>query len=371
MKTNLKKVLKSPVFNFALIIGLTVLVLWFSLKDDGREILSMIRGANKWLLVFMLGLMVLERWIDGWGLSLEARVFKKDYKVRQGFVDAYTASLFNNITPSASGGQFAQVYIFRKQGLDVSSAISVLWMDFINYQTTMSVFVLALILLRFPYFYGHYSQFFLIVIFGFIVNSALIFVLWVSVKFPRFYRWLTTTGFNIGIRMHLIKNRDKAKQKLDEQLERFEKQIDMISCDKKMIFLVALSNLIRLLMYYSIAFIAARALHFQLSWKLYIDTIALSSFVAMVNAFMPMPGSAGGTEATFVLMFSTIFGTTKAKAIMILWRVITYYFQTLVGAGIYLWARMQPVVIHDNMQEIPAETETNGKIEQKSKEEER
>ena len=66
---------------------------------------------------------------------------------------------------------------------------------------------------------------------------------------------------------------------------------------------------------------------------------SLSSFVAIINAFLPMPGSSGGTEATFVLMFGTIFTGTQAASIMIVWRFVTFYQVLIVGCIVFLYAR--------------------------------
>lgn len=357
MKAKLKKLIRNPVFNVILVVSLTVLVLWLSLRDNGDEILSIVHNASWWMLGAIAAMMVFERWIHGWGLAKECRLSVKHYTYGQGFVNAYTAGLFNNITPSASGGQFAQVFIFRRQGVPTSDAIGVLWLDFIVYQTTMSLFVLLLLILRFAYFYGKYSQFFIIVIFGFLINSAVIFLLWALATHPRFYHWVTTSGLSLGSKLHLVKDKEKTKKSIDGQLARFDQEIVILRAHKKTILLVALSDLLRLLIYYSVPFFAAIALHIEVKASLYIDCLALASFVSMVNAFLPLPGSSGGTEATFILMFSTIFGRIQATSIMLVWRILTYYFQTIVGAGVYIYAKTRPPVFYDNLLEIPEESD--------------
>ncbi len=357
MKNRLKKLFKNPIFNIALILVLSLIVMWFTMKDNGDDIVDMIKKSNKTILIAMFLLMIFERIVDGWGIAKQCQVTNKYYSTKQGFVNAYTASLFNNITPSASGGQFAQLFIFRRQGMSVTSAVSVLWLNFIIYQTTMSIFVLVLLLWKFTYFYTKYSNLFFIVVLGFIVNSAVIFMLWALIKFPRIYRWITTKGLAIGHKLHLVKDPVKTKDGIDRQLNQFDQEVRILNDNKRMIFFVALSHLVRLVIIYSVPFLAACALQFEVTPSMYFDTLALASFVAMVNAFVPSPGSSGGTEATFVLMFSTIFGTVKASTMMILWRVVTYYFQTIVGAIVYGYARSRPVIIYDNIQEIPDKTE--------------
>ena len=102
------------------------------------------------------------------------------------------------------------------------------------------------------------------------------------------------------------------------------------------------------------SFFCAIALHIPIGFDKMLDVLALSSFVAMVNAFVPLPGSSGGTEASFILMFSTLFNRIDVSSIMILWRVMTYYFQTLLGGVVFLYGKTRPIVIHDNIQLMPA-----------------
>ena len=47
---------------------------------------------------------------------------------------------FSGITPSATGGQFAQAYTFSKQGVKLTSASSIMVMMFITYQIGMNIF---------------------------------------------------------------------------------------------------------------------------------------------------------------------------------------------------------------------------------------
>lgn len=341
MKKRIKEIVSSTPFNIGLIFALAVLVLWLTLKDDGPAVIDTLKKVDVRILLLILLLMIFERAMLGWGLAYECRLTHPKYTVGQGFVNSYVAGLFNDITPGASGGQIAQTYIFRKQGIPVSNSIGVLWLDFIVYQTTMCLFVLILIILRFPYFYANYSQFFLIVIFGFLIAAGIIVLLWLLASSPRFYRWLTTKGIDIGVKLHIVKDKQKTLASLNTQLDQFSKEIEVLKHHKKMILLLSLEDFLRLLLYYSVPFLCAVALHIHVTWMDYINSVALSSFVAMVNAFLPMPGSAGGTEATFILMFSTIFSKVHATSIMILWRITTFYQVLVIGSLVFAWARVQ------------------------------
>lgn len=341
---NLKKIFKSYIFNISLVVLFTGFVLWLTLKDNYREIISMISQARiEWLVVIFL-LAIFYQVIIGWILRKLTVLSNPHYKMSQGVINAFVASFFHGVTPSASGGQFAQIYIFKKQGVGVTDSASILWMDFIIYQSTMVASVLLLLVFRFSYFYKHYSQFFLLVLIGFAVNSAIIIGLWALATFPQVYTWISTKGIEIGAKLHIIKNKDKTLKNLDVQLVRFASETKKLKAHKETIIKVILANFLRLFVYYSIPFFCAKALNIPVGVESILDILALSSFVSMINCFIPIPGASGGTEATFVLMFSTIFGKISATSIMILWRLITYYFVMVLGGLTFIYAKTMPDV---------------------------
>lgn len=339
MWNKIKKLFSSTLFNIFLIIGLAAIVLGYTLKADGENVIETLKSVSIPGLILIILLMVFERFLLGVGLAEECKLTHPKYTYKQGFINAYVAGLFNNITPGASGGQVAQGYIFRKQGIPISNSIGVLWLDFIVYQSTMCLLVLFLIIVKFPYFYSNYSQFFLIVLAGFAVGAAIIVFLWVLAVSPKFYHWLTTSGIEIGYKLHIVKDKQLTLAKLNAQLEQFSKEIYVLKTHKKLIVFLAVDDLIRLLIYYSIPFLCALVLKIPVSADMYFNMVALSSFVAMVNAFLPMPGSSGGTEATFVLMFSTLFTTTQSASIMLLWRLVTFYQVLIIGSIVFLYAK--------------------------------
>ena len=353
MKNKIKRILKSTPFNIALIFVLTGIVFYITVKDQAGEILHMFQNADIKFILLIFLLLVAEKCLLGWGLATECQQSHPNYRISQGIVNAYVAGLFNNITPGASGGQIAQGYIFRKQGVPYSNSIGVLWLDFIVYQSTMTVYVLLLLVLRFGYFYSNYSQFFLIVIAGFAVSSAIIVFLWLLARSPRFYTWLTTSGIYIGAKLHLVKNKEATLKKLDEQLQAFGREIVVLQTHKQMIAQLVLITVIRLTIQYSVPFFAAKALRIPVGTDQLLNIISLSAFVSMVNAFLPMPGSSGGTEATFVLMFSTIFNSVDAASIMILWRVMTFYMVLIIGSIVFAWAKAQKNVPIETEERIP------------------
>ena len=145
--------------NLLLILALTGFALWFALKDNYQQVVKCISQMNLLSLVIVLLWGVLFTAVWGFVYYILGRKYTENYTPGKGMLVAFIGSFFSGITPSSTGGQFVQAYIMKKQGIKVSDGASLLWADFIIYQTTMMVYVSILFLLRFAYYsVGIYCQ---------------------------------------------------------------------------------------------------------------------------------------------------------------------------------------------------------------------
>lgn len=326
-----KKLFNNYIFNFALIILIGMLVGHIVLKDNGAQILSMIKRLDFTAFLILVFCAVFYQAIIGQIITELCRTVKKDYKLFQGFVNATVAGLFQGITPSATGGQFAQIYVFKKQGIDFSDAAGILWLDFIVYQTTFVAYTLLMILFKFRYFIGTYREYMGLVIIGFIINGSVIVSLMLMVLVPSVYKWISHQGIDLLVKIKLVKDKESSIKKLDNRLAEFELGINRLKSNGNLILRLIVLNVIRLTFYYSIPAICAALLGIEVSFTLFVDMIVLASFVSLVNAFNPLPGASGGMEAMYLVMFSYPLGSYQAISTMFLWRMTSFYFVLILG----------------------------------------
>ncbi len=334
----MKKNSKSYIFNFLLIIGFTFIVLWFSLKDDCSDILNQLSGVPWYWLVIILCWGLLYNCIIAWIYKTFGKQYKKNYSNIDALENAFIGTFFSGITPSATGGQFAQMYIMKKQGIKMSDAASILWADFIVYQTTMMVYVTLLFALVFGTVYEK-NAFFLLVFCGYIVNICVICALWTMALFPKAFVKLSQWGVILLCKLHIIKNREQTLEQWTVQIEAFTGEINRLKSDKRLIIKTVFINLLRLTMLYALPYVVCLAMNRPLPLSMLVTVIAMSSFVTMANTFIPIPGASGGTEWAFVAIFSGIIDSTLAKSVMILWRFSTYHFVMIVGGLIFVLAK--------------------------------
>ena len=216
-----------------------------------------------------------------------------------------------------------------------------LWLEFIVYQSVLTLVSLFFIILKFPFFFANYSNLFVIVLIGFVLNTAIIFFIYGLAKFRRLHDWIKNKGVYLGHKLHLVKDPQKAIEGIEIQLEKFRLESDKLRHNKQVIVKCALLCVLRLLLYYAVPYIVFLALGVPFSFDMFINAIAMGSFVSIATGLIPIPGASGGAEAIFVLMFGNLFGTNLISGAMLLWRFFTFYLVMFVGAICFAYLRLK------------------------------
>lgn len=325
---------KKYVLNILIILAITIIAMYFSLKDNFAAIVDAIQGMSfgSVLLIICWGLLI--NGVVGVAYYLLGKQYKKGYSLLGGIVVAFVGTFFAGVTPSSTGGQFGQVYVLKKQGISYSDGLSLLWADFIIYQTTMMIYVTILFMLRFTH-YVDLNAWVWLVAAGYLVNVVVILALYTMALCPKLYVWLSEKLVKILGKLHIVADPERQASVWSENVRGFTREIKKLSHNWKLILQVSLVNVVRLTLYFSLPFVVSKALGIALPWGDLIDTIALSSFVIMANAFIPLPGASGGTEVFFAMLFTAMLGPLTG-AVLLLWRLSSYYLPVMAGALVFI-----------------------------------
>lgn len=324
---------KKYFWNIVLIVAVTAVAMYFALKDNFKDIVETIAKMNFFSLLIVLAWGLAINGVIGIGYTILARHYKKNYSIQEGIIVAFVGTFFAGITPSSTGGQIGQAYVLKKQGINYSDGASLLWADFIIYQTTMMLYVTVLFFARFSH-YVNLNSWIWIVGAGYLVNMAVIIALYTVAIFPNFYIKLCEKFFHFLGRLHLFRGFEQKAETWVKRVAGFTKETKALSQNKRLILSLVLVNLVRLTLYFSLPFVVAVALGIHLHPSQYFDTLALASFVVMANSFVPLPGAAGGTEVFFTMLFQQMLGKLTG-AVLLLWRFSSYYIPMIVGAIIF------------------------------------
>ncbi|MGN1343899.1 MAG: YbhN family protein, partial [Traorella sp.] len=273
-------------------------------------------------------------------LALSLYVITKEtyphFSFKDAYKDAYIGGFFSGITPSSSGGQFGQMYIYQLQGIKPSDSASILWLDFVMYQVVLMFYTAVLVILKFPVFFKESYLLFSLIFMGFLINGIVLVCLLLIIFMPRQFRKICMSIVKVLSKIHLLKNPDSIIEKLNHTLYDFHVNVHANRKNIKLLGKLFLVNVLRLTVYYSIPYAIGLILGIKVD---FMNSLALSSYVSMANAFFPIPGASGGTEIMFQSLYSMILQMDYVSVILILWRVVTFHLSIVIGSGIFIYEK--------------------------------
>lgn len=325
---------KKYIINILLILLIGGISIALSIGKNFNQVMSAFYHSKlNWIFAILI-VMACYYVLDALSLWLFARVYKKEYRIKQALVNAMTGIFFNNITPFASGGQFAQVYVFNKQGINPTFSASILLMCFICYQSILVLYTGVVFLLKYQYFVSTHAGMLSLATLGFLVNFIVIIGLFGGAKSKRFQHFLTHNVIWVLNKLRIVKNYQDTCISIEQYLSDFRHQLNVLQHNKLVVIQSCLCNVFKLTFLYSIPFFACKALNLDVSWNQFFDFIGLCSFIYMINAFLPIPGASGGSEGIYLLLFGFL-GTVGVSSSMFLWRFMSYYLGLIIGGLIF------------------------------------
>lgn len=325
---------KKYFFNIALILIIGGVSIYLSIGKQFDQVIHAFEEARiSWIAV--MGIVMFSYYLfDALSLWYFGLAYKKDYSFKQSFINAISGTFFNGITPFASDGQFAQVYIFNKQGIPPTNSASILLMCFICYQSVLVLYTGIVLLFKYQYFVEDQPAVFSLAILGFLINFVVILGLFGGAKSKKLQNFLTHNVLRFLSKIHIVKDYESTCVKIEQYLADFREQLNFLQRNKPVLVKSCLCNFMKLTIIYSMPFFAAKALNLNVSWNQFFDFLGLCSFIYLINAFLPIPGASGGSEGVYVLLFSFL-GTVGTSSSLFLWRFMSYYMGLIIGGLVF------------------------------------
>lgn len=319
------------VISFIIIAIITSLVLYFSLKDDYKNIIHEIKTINKlWFLVAFI--MMFMYWlIKALVRKKLVSKFNKNYK----FIDSFKLSLqlnfFNGVTPFATGGEPYEVYSLTKHGIKGTDSTNIMIQNFITYQIALVLLgMIAIITNQFVHIFPSGFLTYLITI-GFTINFLVIVFLFVITFGKKIDKFIMKIIVFILSKFKIVKNKENTLEKFHNYLEEFHEGATILLKDKKTFIKMIMLQFLSLSIFYLIPLILLYGMGDYSSLNGY-KSIIISAYVMLIGSFVPIPGGTGGLEYGFIAFYGNFIKGSKLNAIMLLWRFITYYFGIMLGA---------------------------------------
>ena len=241
---------------------------------------------------------------------------------------------FNAITPFASGGQPFQIYSLKKDGINYNDGANIVMQEFIIYQLSLvSLGVIAII-------YNNHFELFpevkileTLVTLGFLINLFVIVMLFVLAYFKKVDEFLLNTIIKLLSKFHIINKskRNEITEKWTNHIEKFNKGARKLTNNKIRFIKLYLISLTSLVTLYIIPCILLYGMN-DFKSITPVNSIIACAYVMLIGSFVPIPGGTGGLEYGFIAFFGNFIKGPVLSALMLVWRVVTYYFGIILGA---------------------------------------
>lgn len=323
--------MKKKITNAIVLIIVTILVLYFSLKDDYNTVIDTILNIDKRYLLLGFFLLFSYWFFKAITMWVVTKKYGK-YRFRNAFRMVVETNFFHAITPFSTGGQPYEIYSLKKNNIKLTDATNVSVQSFIIYQ--IALVLLGTIAIICNYFLNLFPANRLLeklVTLGFIVNFLVIVVLFLLSFTKKISKFLLSIIVKILNKFKIFKNPDKTLQDLDKYIKEFNEGAKKIIKNKLEFLGLIFLQFISLTSLYLIPFVLFMGVGIYINPLL---VVATSAYVMLIGSFVPIPGGTGGLEYGFIAFFSNFNSTKIVTAIMLLWRFITYYFGMILGATV-------------------------------------
>lgn len=328
----MKKEKLNQKINIAILIFITILVLFFALKDDFNAVLEQILTANPFWLIMSVFLMASYFFLRSIDLLILIQKIVPEYTFKKALKLMITTQFFNAVTPFATGGQPFQVYMLRKDGVRIPEGTNIIIQNFILYQIALvTLGIIAVISNYFCHFYPKSDVLKNLVTIGFIMNFLVVVGLFIISFGRKLNHWLLHLVLSFLTKIKLVKDPDIKRKKWEAYINRFHKGAKVLISNKKYFLSAVGRNILALTCLYLVPLTVIYSMGDYTSIN-GIEVIITSAYVMLIGSFVPIPGGTGGLEYGYIAFFGNFLNGATLKASMLIWRFFTYYFGMFAGA---------------------------------------
>ena len=222
--------------NSIILFFITLVVLYFVIKDDFYNIIDTLSKANMFIIVIGALFTVGYWFFKSIALFDIVKEYKKDIKLKEMFKQITITQFFNGITPFASGGQPMQVYMLGKSGIKFTHSTNIIVQDFILYQMALITHGIIAVLLNWKFGIVDSNPLLIsLTILGFTINTLVgLGLLFVSFS-TKFNKFIVNHVIGLFSRIKIVKNKEKTINAWKIKLKEFNESAVLLREKKSLI----------------------------------------------------------------------------------------------------------------------------------------
>ena len=241
------------------------------------------------------------------------------------------------ITPSASGGQPAQMYYMKNDGIKITYSSIVLIIVTIAYKAVLLILGLFMFATEFDFVLFYMKDIKLVLIFGILVNIIIVLFLFFVISNQTFAKKVLVAPIVFLGRHKIIKNYCELSHNVLNAIKKYESCADYLKNNTRVFGFTLLITIFQRLCLFFVTYLVYRS--FGLSGTGAYQIVTLQTMIAISVDILPLPGGLGASESIFIILFTNIFTTELVLPGMLLSRGLTHYALIILGAVVTAYAQ--------------------------------
>ena len=321
---------KKTIFNviFLLVVFTGTMYGVFHGEDIG-EIVKILEQVNVlWLIPGVICVVVFI-----WGESIIIYYMMRTLKIRLKkwtcFLFSSVGFFFSCITPSASGGQPAQIYYMKKEKIPIPVSTLVLMIVTITYKFVLVAIGVGIAVFGRGFLHRYLTGILPIFYLGLALNIFCVTFMTVLVFHPDLARNFLVKGLKILEKLHIVRKKHSRLKKLEDSMDTYRETAAYLRTHPRVIFHVILITFAQRMALFAVTWFVYRA--FSLSGTGFWTVLFLQAVISVSVDMLPLPGGMGISETLFLNIFVPVFGSLLLPG-MVLSRGLGYYGELFISA---------------------------------------
>lgn len=239
------------------------------------------------------------------------------------FLFSSVGFFFSCITPSASGGQPAQIYYMKKEKIPIPVSTLVLMIVTITYKLVLVVIGVVVTFFGQGFIHKYLYDVRYVFYLGTGLNVFCVVTMLILVFHPVLARTILVKGMALLERMHLMKRKQSRLDRLNASMDQYRETAVYLKNHVKVLVNVFGITLFQRFALFTATWFVYKA--FGLGGAKAVAVITLQAVIAVSVDMLPLPGGMGISEKLFAMIFISVFGKRLLLPGMILSRGIGYY----------------------------------------------
>lgn len=322
-----------------LLIGVTF---FFYLKDYSfHELWLIMKDARIVYLFAGLGMMLLFIFCEAVNIYFILKALGYKIPLIRCYAYSNIGFYFSSITPTASGGQPAQIY-YMMQG-NIPLAISSITLFFIVYVYQIAMILLGIIMsmlrISAATYFVHKLNYLLL--FGVLVNITVIFVMFSLMFSKKLVPSILGVVLKLGAKIGIVKNIDLVRSKWKQSLISYHEKAEVLKSHPKLFFKILAVTMIQMISLNSVSSLVYYSMGY--GSKQILNIFTCQSLLTISVSPVPLPGAEGITQGGFLQVFGTFFPQDVLTYAMLINRFISFYIPLLLSLFLYIITHLRSI----------------------------